>query len=121
MAKALLKTMRPKQWTKNVFVFAALVFDKKMFNLEYFGRALAAFFLFCIVSGVVYVLNDIVDADKDRLHPKKKNRPIASGDLPASLAAPLAAGLLIVAVALSFLLSVKFGAIILIYFLINVA
>ncbi len=121
MVKALLKTMRPKQWTKNVFVFAALVFDKKMFNMDYLGRAVAAFFLFCMVSGVVYVLNDIVDAEKDRLHPKKKNRPIASGTLPASLAAPIAAAILVVSLILSFLLSMEFGVIILIYFLINVA
>ena len=121
MLKALLKTMRPKQWTKNVFVFAALVFDKKMFNPDYFARAMAAFVLFCIVSGVVYILNDIVDADKDRLHPKKKNRPIASGKLPVSVASPAAAALLVVALVLSFLLSISFGVITLVYFLLNVA
>ncbi len=82
----LLKTMRPKQWTKNVFVWAALVFDVKLFQLEPFLRTLAAFILFCLISSAVYIINDLVDMPKDRLHPEKRNRPLASGALNPSVA-----------------------------------
>ncbi len=87
MLRALLKTMRPRQWTKNIFVFAALVFDGKLFHLTDFLRTLGAFALFCLVSSAVYLLNDIFDIESDRQHPLKKNRPIASGRLPVPLAA----------------------------------
>jgi 4-hydroxybenzoate polyprenyltransferase len=77
----LFKTMRPKQWTKNIFVWAALVFDVKLFQVEPFLRTLAAFILFCLISSAVYIINDLVDIPKDRLHPEKRNRPLASGAL----------------------------------------
>lgn len=77
----LLKTMRPKQWTKNVFVWAALLFDVKLFQPQPFLRTLLTFVLFCLISGVVYIINDLVDLPKDRAHPAKRNRPLASGAL----------------------------------------
>ncbi len=77
----LLKTMRPKQWTKNVFVWAALLFDVKLFQSDPFLRTLTTFVLFCLISGVVYIINDLVDLEKDRQHPKKRGRPLASGAL----------------------------------------
>lgn len=77
----LLKTMRPKQWIKNAFVFAALVFDAKITQWPYIWRALAGFILFVMISGIVYVINDLVDAERDRQHPKKSRRPLASGEL----------------------------------------
>ena len=79
--RLLIKTMRPKQWTKNVFVWAALVFDVKLFQPALFARTLAAFILFCLISSAVYIINDLVDMPKDRLHPEKRNRPLASGAL----------------------------------------
>ncbi len=82
----LFKTMRPKQWTKNVFVWAAVVFDVKLFQLEPFLRTLAAFVLFCLISSAVYIINDLVDMPKDRLHPEKRNRPLASGALNPNIA-----------------------------------
>jgi 4-hydroxybenzoate polyprenyltransferase len=82
----LFKTMRPKQWTKNVFVWAALVFDVKLFQIEPFLRTLAAFILFCLISSAVYIINDLVDIPKDRLHPEKRNRPLASGALNPNIA-----------------------------------
>jgi len=94
--KLLLKTMRPKQWTKNVFVWAALIFDVKLFQAQPFLRTLLTFVLFCLISGVVYIINDLVDAEKDRLHPHKRNRPLASGALDRRLAAG-AAALIVVA------------------------
>lgn len=94
MLRALLKTMRPRQWTKNAFLFAALVFDGKLFHLTDFLRTLAGFGLFCLISSAVYIFNDLLDVEADRQHPVKKNRPIASGRLPAPLA--LGAGVLLV-------------------------
>ena len=92
--KLLLKTMRPKQWTKNVFVWAALVFDVKLFDRGPFLRTLATFLLFCLISGAVYIINDLVDIEKDRRHPTKRNRPLASGALNPRFAA-IAAGIIV--------------------------
>ncbi len=84
--RLLLKTMRPKQWTKNVFIWAAIVFDVKLFQREPFLRTLGTFLLFCLISGAVYIINDLVDLEKDRLHPEKRGRPLASGALNPALA-----------------------------------
>ncbi|WZL73577.1 decaprenyl-phosphate phosphoribosyltransferase [Clostridiaceae bacterium 35-E11] len=77
----LLKTMRPKQWTKNLILFAGILFSNNLFNPSLFGLSLAGFLLFCAFSGCVYIINDIVDMEKDRAHPKKKRRPLASGQV----------------------------------------
>ena len=73
--RLLLKTMRPKQWTKNVFVWAALVFDVKLFSREPFLRTLLTFVLFCLISSAVYIINDLVDIEKDRQHPDQAQPP----------------------------------------------
>ncbi|NVB41476.1 decaprenyl-phosphate phosphoribosyltransferase [Pseudenhygromyxa sp. WMMC2535] len=86
MLLALLKTLRPKQWIKNTFVALPLVFGQKLFDLDALLRVAAAFALFCLISGCVYIVNDIVDVEKDRAHPKKKHRPIPSGALPPKVA-----------------------------------
>jgi len=86
MLTALLKTMRPRQWPKNIFIFAAIVFDKQLLNVEAFLRTLAGFVLFCLISSSVYIFNDLADVEADRQHPDKKNRPIAAGKLPANVA-----------------------------------
>ncbi len=75
MLKALIKTMRPRQWIKNGFVFFALIFDRQLFNLEPFLRTLAGFFLFCLISSAVYLFNDIADVEADRNHPVKEISP----------------------------------------------
>jgi len=111
MFKALLKTMRPKQWSKNIFIFGALVFDKKLFEPIYFFKTLAAFAVFCLMSSVVYVINDIGDIEKDRQHPVKRHRPLASGQLSITSAASAAAGLLALLLPLAFLLDTWFGII----------
>ena len=77
----IVKLSRPKQWVKNFFVFAPLVFSKHIFDLTFLLTSLTAFAVFCLSSSAVYVLNDIMDAESDRAHPKKKFRPIASGEL----------------------------------------
>ena len=121
MWKALLKTMRPRQWTKNAFLFAALVFDGKLFHLTDFLRTLAGFGLFCLISSAVYIFNDLLDVESDRLHPVKKNRPIASGKLPVSIA--LAAGTVLVLVTLTagYLLDWQFALTLLVYFTLMLA
>lgn len=83
----LLRTMRPHQWTKNVlFVFPAIVFDRQLTDPDAFLRVVLAAFLLSMMSGTIYIINDLVDIDKDRKHPTKKNRPLPSGQLPPSLA-----------------------------------
>ena len=89
--RLILRTMRPKQWTKNVFVWTALLFDVKLFEQEPFLRTLVAFVLFCLVSSTVYIINDIIDVEKDRQHPTKRSRPLASGQLSKPVAAIAAA------------------------------
>ncbi len=84
--KLLVRTMRLKQWTKNVFVWAALVFDVKLLQPQPFIRTLVTFVLFCLISSAVYVINDLVDIEKDRQHPTKRNRPLASGALRKNVA-----------------------------------
>ena len=120
MIKALLQTMRLKQWSKNIFIFGALVFDKKLFVLDHLFRTLAAFVMFCLLSSVVYIINDVGDIEKDRQHPVKRNRPLASGRLKPSVAMGAAAGILVVLLPLAFALDVGFGLIALAYLVNNV-
>jgi 4-hydroxybenzoate polyprenyltransferase len=82
----LLISMRPEQWTKNLIVFAALIFGHRLFDLAAVGRSLAAFFIFCGLSGVVYLINDVIDQQADREHPLKRRRPIAAGELSRAAA-----------------------------------
>jgi 4-hydroxybenzoate polyprenyltransferase len=119
MVKALFKTMRPKQWTKNVLVFAALVFDRQLFHVEPFLRTFAAFILLCFASSTVYVINDIADIEQDRQHPTKKFRPLAAGLLSVHVARVFAAGLGICTLLAGFLLSLEFGIILSIYIALN--
>ena len=119
MLKALIKTMRLRQWTKNGFVFFGLIFDKQLFRPEPFLRTLEGFFLFCLISSAVYLFNDIADVEADRNHPVKKHRPIASGKLPVNVALITALLLTVIAIPLGFLLSPTFALILSSYLLIN--
>lgn len=108
-ARAVLTSMRPRQWTKNVVVFAALAFAGDLFDLHRALLATAAFALFCLLSGAVYILNDVADAGVDRLHERKSRRPIASGEL--GVGAAITAGVVIgcAAMAGAFAVAPKFG------------
>ncbi len=119
MLKQLLITMRPKQWTKNLFIFAALLFDLKLFDLTYAVRTVLAFVLFCVLSGSVYLINDLTDIEKDRQHPVKRNRPLASGKLKRSWAVTAAVLVPPITLSLCFLLQPLFGLIALAYFVIQ--
>lgn len=121
MLTALFKTMRPRQWTKNVFIFAALVFDKQLFVVDSFLRTLAGFALFCLISSCVYIFNDLADVEADRQHPEKKKRPIASGKLPVNTAWTAGIIFVIVALILSYLLAPAFALVVAGYFILNLA
>jgi 4-hydroxybenzoate polyprenyltransferase len=120
MFKALVRTMRPRQWTKNGFIFFGLIFDKQLFLLEPFLRTVAGFFLFCLISSAVYLFNDVADVEADRNHPEKKHRPIASGQLPVNVALAVALLLIIVVLPLAYLLSPWFALVLAVYFANNV-
>lgn len=119
MLTSIFKTMRPKQWTKNVFIFAGLVFDGQLLNPEPFFQTLIGFFLLCFASSTVYLINDIADIDQDRQHPKKKNRPLPSGTLSVQNAAIAAIVLGILTLTISFYLNSLFGALVLTYIIMN--
>lgn len=121
MLKSILKEMRLHQWIKNTFVLIPLVFDRQLFSIEPLFRTIMGFFLFCFVSSSVYLINDIMDVDADRKHPKKKFRPIASGALPIPIAIIAAIILVSISVIGGYFLSRSFLLILLIYFLINLA
>ena len=106
---ALLLAVRPHQWTKNALVLAALLFARHVFELAYLLRSLAGFGLFCLLSGLVYIVNDLVDLDKDRQHPTKRLRPLAAGDLSRGQGMASAMVLAATALPLSFQLDPRFG------------
>ena len=96
-----IKLMRPHQYIKNLFVVAALIFSNNIGNLDLIYKTIIAFISFCLISSAVYVLNDIVDIEKDKLHPKKCKRPLASGKIKIKNAVVLLIGLIAVALVLS--------------------
>ena len=98
MLTAIVLSMRPRQWVKNLFVFAAVIFSQKLFTSALW-RATEAFLIFCALSGAMYLFNDVLDRDKDRLHPRKRERPVAAGRLSPRVA--VAAGVLLVVAALT--------------------
>ena len=119
--RALVEACRPRQWVKNLFVAAPLVFAKRLTDAQPSLRALAGVGLFCALSSAVYLWNDIIDVDKDRAHPLKRARPIASGRLSINTARIAAATLAAGALALSYLLDPRFAACALLYLLNNFA
>jgi len=116
----LVKTMRPKQWIKNILIFAPLTFDIKLFNLHYLAQTIAGFVLLCLVSGTVYVINDLADIEKDCQHPRKRNRPLASGQLGTGTAVVAAIVILLAALPLGFLLHPIFGITLTSYLLLQI-
>lgn len=116
---ALIKTMRPQQWIKNGLLFTALVFDEKLNNVPALLDTLAGFILFSLLASTVYIINDIVDVEADRQHPKKRNRPIASNKLPMPVARAAAIIIPLVVLPLSYLLSPAFALVGLTYFGLN--
>lgn len=122
MYRALIKTLRPRQWPKNLFIMAAVVFDRQLSlsNPIPLFRTLIGFALFCFLSSAVYILNDLMDIEADRQHPTKRNRPIASGQLPIPVAIAAEVVLLLIVFPASYALSTGFFVIALAYFVTNV-
>jgi decaprenyl-phosphate phosphoribosyltransferase len=118
---AILQAARPRQWVKNLFVAAALVFSKHLGDARQFLRALSAVAIFSVVSSGVYLWNDLVDVEKDRAHPRKRNRPIASGRLPLPAARAAAATFAAGGLACAALLDFNFALCVAAYLIINVA
>ena len=108
---SLLRSLRPEQWTKNLIVFAALLFGRKLLDPVAVGLSLTAFAIFCVLSGVVYLVNDLFDRESDRQHPTKRFRPIAAGELSPGAAVAWAAALGISAVGAALWLNPAFGLI----------
>lgn len=120
--KHILKLMRIKHYIKNLFVFIPLIFSYSFVKMDLVGNSLLAFVAFSLTSSIVYILNDIVDVEKDRLHPKKKNRPIASGAVSVPKAYTLAAILVATVIGICLLcLNVNTFVIIVSYFVMNLA
>lgn len=116
----LIYSLRPWQWIKNFFILLPLVFGEKIFSFPANFRTGIAFLLFCLVSGSMYLINDIVDAERDRVHPKKKNRPIASGKVGKKQAIVAAVVLLGVSLTGAFCLNMVFGLICITYIVFNI-
>ena len=131
MIGGLLKTIRPHQWVKNLFVMAPMFFHKDVFvtsaegvpalNLIVTGRAAIATMVFCLLAGAVYTINDLVDVEADRVHPVKRNRPIASGRVPQNVARAMAAALVVVSLGVGWFIDPLFAAVALVYFVENIA
>jgi decaprenyl-phosphate phosphoribosyltransferase len=114
-----IRTLRPTQWIKNLSLFAPIMFAGELDDRFVFQKGLTAFFIFCLLSSASYVINDIVDAPLDRLHPYKKYRPIASGKIKPSSAVYYALGLIFLAFFFSFRLTLGFRLISLLYLAIH--
>lgn len=118
--KLLIISMRIHQWVKNVFIFAPVVFAQHLMQLQYLINSIVAFFLFSLVAGSIYVFNDCFDKKKDQIHPDKRKRPIASGELPVKHAILMASGVLLCALAVIYYFNVYFFIIALSYVGMNI-
>ena len=121
MLYSLLISTRPRQWVKNVFVFPAILFSQHLFEIDYLLRSVWAALCFCFLSGAVYLLNDVLDRDRDRVHPIKSKRPIASGAVSLSASVATSAVLSAGSIWMSFWLNEEFGWVSLTYVMLNVA
>ncbi len=118
---ALFQLMRPKQWTKNLVVFAGLVFSANFFNPGMLIRVVQAFAIFCLAAGAIYIFNDIRDVEKDRRHPEKKNRPLAAKKIKPGAATLAGVLLMLASLIWGLTLSGIFTLTVLIYIVLNIA
>lgn len=116
MLKQILFSIRPLQWYKNLIIFIAIVFSQNITSVSMWIDSITAFIIFCLLSGSVYLINDIIDIEKDRQHPNKRKRPIASGKLKRSQASFVALLLVIASFYCAFLLNALFGLVSVFYF-----
>lgn len=119
--KAIFSLIRPRQWVKNAFVGAPLFFTPEAFDAENVWRVLAGIVAFCLIASAVYILNDYMDREVDRMHPAKKNRPMAAGTVSLGLAAALFASLMVAGIGLAYSLGYLFFLLVMVYLGINIA
>jgi 4-hydroxybenzoate polyprenyltransferase len=119
--KPLIKTMRPRQWVKNGLLFIPLIFDKQLTNWPALSRIIVGFVLFCLLSSIIYIINDLVDLEADRKHPQKRQRPIPSGLLKVSTARTAGIVLTLIVFIPATLLSLNYALIGLAYLVLNLA
>lgn len=112
--------MRPKQWTKNFIIYAGLVFDGQLFVPDSFLRISIAFVLLCLAASTVYIINDLVDIDRDRKHPKKRHRPLPSGQLPIPMAVVAAIAIPSFATVCAWFLTPYYAFVLVFYIIINI-
>lgn len=117
----ILQSMRPQQWIKNFFIFAALIFSQNVFNFSLVAKTVMAFVAFCLLSGSLYILNDLKDLEEDRLHPLKSKRPLVSGRLKKSTAICFFFGFSVLGLVLAAALNLSFLIIACVFFAIQVA
>lgn len=120
LLSAIFKTIRLEQWTKNLFIFAGLIFSGNLIYPKAIFKSITAFFIFCFLSGAVYIFNDIMDIEKDRSHPKKSKRPIANGQISILQALFLFIIIISIFIPLSFALKINFGLVSLGYLTLNI-
>ncbi|HQJ46794.1 MAG TPA: decaprenyl-phosphate phosphoribosyltransferase, partial [Ignavibacteriaceae bacterium] len=120
MLKNYFDLIRVPQWIKNLFVFVPLLFSMHLFESDYFLISLKGFFVFCLASSFIYIINDIVDLEADANHPKKKNRPLPSGRISKNNAMILSAVILIILVALTFTTNRSFNYFLLGFVVLNI-
>jgi 4-hydroxybenzoate polyprenyltransferase len=113
--------LRPKQWLKNFFVFAPLIFARELFHVDPLVESMKAFLAFCLTASAVYIINDMTDVEADRAHPVKRHRPLAAGTVSSAGAFAWLAAVLAVVVGVVLTLDWRFGIILAVYFLLNLA
>lgn len=119
--RGLIRTMRPLQWAKNGFVYAGILFDQQILDPAPFARVTLAFALLCLSASTIYIINDLVDIERDRLHPRKRERPLPSGQLPVSWAVAAAIVFPLVAIGVSLLVSPPLTLVLLGYLALHIA
>jgi len=117
MIPALFAAMRPKQWSKNLVIFAGLIFAQKFFDFNSLKTSLLAFLAFCLNASAIYLINDVKDLEQDRLHPTKKNRPLPSGKITPAQAIAASLVLSVASLAPAFFLNPRFGVLLAVYWL----
>lgn len=117
---AILRIMRPKQWTKNAIIYAGLVFDGQLFIWRSFYTVTISFILLCLVAGAIYIVNDVIDIENDRKHPRKRYRPLPSGQLSVQTALAAAVVLSVVGIGGAALYNVRYALILLAYLLLHI-
>ena len=118
MIKPYILAIRPRQWSKNLLLFAGIIFAQKFFETDAIIKSVTAFINFCMLSASIYLVNDIKDIETDRAHPEKKNRPIASGQITVGAAWVYFAVMAVLAVGLAYTLGMKYFTVAIIYFVV---